>query len=159
VCQVRFGKAMKGSPPKRRSVLTVWEWVPQVLAQWIGEARPLMPSAGESAALWPSERGPRIGSGTLHKRLCEYRDALGLDEGLDFHSLRRSYVTHLIEAGWDPLFVQLLSSPREGVRDVHHEPGRCGNLRAGGGYLRSSVTQIPRRSDACAAGADARLVA
>ena len=29
VCQVRFGKAMKGSPPKRRSVLTVWEWVPR----------------------------------------------------------------------------------------------------------------------------------
>ena len=104
--QVRFGKAMKGSPPKHRSVLTVWEWVPQVLAQWIDEARPLMPSAGASAALWPSERGPRIGSGTLHKRFCEYRDALGLDEGLDFHSLRRSYVTHLIEAGWDPLFVQ-----------------------------------------------------
>ena len=106
VCQVRFGKAMKGSPPKRRSVLTVWEWVPEVLAQWVEEARPLMPSAGESAALWPSERGPRIGPGTLHKRLCEYRDALGLDEGLDLHSLRRSYVTHLIEAGWDPLFVQ-----------------------------------------------------
>ena len=47
VCQVRFGKAMKGSPPKHRSVLTVWEWVPQVLAQWIEEARPLMPSAGD----------------------------------------------------------------------------------------------------------------
>ena len=106
VCYVRHGKAMKGSPPKHRSVLTVWEWVPQVLAQWIDEARPLMPSAGASAALWPSERGPRIGSGTLHKRFCEYRDALGLDEGLDFHSLRRSYVTHLIEGGWDPLFVQ-----------------------------------------------------
>ena len=70
VCQVRFGKAMKGSPPKHRSVLTVWEWVPEVLDQWIAEARPLMPSAGESAALWPSERGPRIGSGTLHKRLA-----------------------------------------------------------------------------------------
>jgi integrase/recombinase XerC len=77
-----------------------------VLAQWIGEARPLMPPAVASAALWPSERGPRIGSGTLHKRFCEYRDALGLEEGLDFHSLRRSYVTHLIEGGWDPLFVQ-----------------------------------------------------
>ena len=25
---------------------------------------------------------------------------------MDFHSLRRSYVTHLIEAGWDALFVQ-----------------------------------------------------
>jgi integrase/recombinase XerC len=106
VCHVRFGKALKGSPPKRRSVLTVWGWVPQVLAQWVEEARPLMASAGTSAALWPSERGSRIGSGALHKRFAEYRDALGLDDGLDFHSLRRSYVTHLIEAGWDPLFVQ-----------------------------------------------------
>ena len=92
VCQVRFGKARKGSPPKRRSVLTVWAWVPEILAQWAGEARPLMASAGKSAALWPSERRPRIGSGTLHKRFAGYRDALGLDEGLDFHSLRRSYV-------------------------------------------------------------------
>jgi integrase/recombinase XerC len=106
VCQVRFGKALKGSPPKRRSVLAVWAWVPEALAQWVEEARPLMPSAGESAALWPSERGPRIGSGALHKRLAGYRDALGLDECLDFRSLRRSYVTHLIEGGWDPLFVQ-----------------------------------------------------
>src|ERR1035441_10022936 len=65
-----------------------------------------MPSAGESAALWPSERGPRIGSGALHKRLCVYRDELGLDEGLDFRSRGCSYVTHLIERGWDPLFVQ-----------------------------------------------------
>ena len=29
-----------------------------------------------------------------------------MDVGLDFHGLRRSYVTHLIEAGRDPLFVQ-----------------------------------------------------
>jgi site-specific recombinase XerD len=106
VCQVRFGKALKGSPPKRRSVLTVWDWVPEILVQWIDEARPLMPEAGESPALWPSERAPRISDGTLHKRFADYRDALGLDDGLDFHSLRRSYVTHLIEAGWDPLFVQ-----------------------------------------------------
>ena len=105
VCQVRFGKALKGSPPKRRSVLAVWEWVPEVLAQWIDQTRPLMASAGKSAAMWPSERAPRIGSGTLHKRFTEYRDALGLAEGLDFHSLR-TYITHLIEAGWDPLFVQ-----------------------------------------------------
>ena len=36
----------------------------------------------------------------------EYRTAIGLDPGLDFHSLRRSYVTHLIESGFDALFVQ-----------------------------------------------------
>ncbi|MGH3719816.1 MAG: tyrosine-type recombinase/integrase [Pseudonocardiaceae bacterium] len=41
-----------------------------------------------------------------HQSFAAYRDALGLDPGLDFHSLRRSYVTHLIEAGRDPLFVQ-----------------------------------------------------
>jgi site-specific recombinase XerD len=36
------------------------------------------------------------------------RDAeqLGLDPALEFHSLRRSHITHLIEAGWDPLFIQ-----------------------------------------------------
>lgn len=34
------------------------------------------------------------------------RKDLALDEGLDFHSLRRSYVSHLIEVGYDELFVQ-----------------------------------------------------
>jgi integrase/recombinase XerC len=29
-----------------------------------------------------------------------------LDPALEFHSLRRSYVTHLIEDGWDARFVQ-----------------------------------------------------
>jgi integrase len=106
VCQVRFGKAKKGSPPKRRTVLTVWPWTGEILDQWLGEARPLMPEAGGSAALWPSERGRRVGLSALNKRFCEYRAALGLDAGLDFHSLRRSYVTHLIEDGWDALFVQ-----------------------------------------------------
>jgi len=39
---VRHGKAMKGSAPKRRGVLTVWAWVPEVLAEWIEEIRPLL---------------------------------------------------------------------------------------------------------------------
>jgi site-specific recombinase XerD len=42
----------------------------------------------------------------LNKRLAGYRDDLGLDSALDFHSLRRSYVSHLIEDGWDARFVQ-----------------------------------------------------
>jgi integrase/recombinase XerC len=42
----------------------------------------------------------------LNARFAAYREALGLPGGLDFHSLRRSYVTHLIEDGWDALFVQ-----------------------------------------------------
>jgi site-specific recombinase XerD len=105
VCYVRYGKANKGSPPKRRSVLTVWEWAPEILGQWVSEVRPLMAAEG-NPALWPSERSPRVGLQQIDSRFAACRDALGLDPGVDFHSLRRSYVTHLIEAGWDALFVQ-----------------------------------------------------
>jgi hypothetical protein len=159
LCRVRFGKAGKGSAPKRRTVLTVWDWVPGILEQWIAEARPVMAEASRSSALWPSERGVRVGGNMLNKRFAAYRDALGLEPGLDFHSLRRSYVTHLIEDGWDPLFVQLLLSPQMSAHDVQHEPLTGADLRGGGGYLPPSITQIPRRFDACSAGSDARVVA
>jgi integrase/recombinase XerC len=105
VCNVRFGKAMKGSPPKRRTVLTVWPWTPGIIEEWTEEARPQLARHG-NAALWPSERIDRIGLSLLDSRFAGIRDELGLDKKLDFHSLRRSYITHLIEAGWDPLFVQ-----------------------------------------------------
>ncbi|GHE72619.1 tyrosine-type recombinase/integrase [Streptomyces capitiformicae] len=106
LCRVRFGKAKKGSPPKRRSVLTVWDWSPDILDEWFTEIRPLFGTDGNPAA-WPSERGLRVGCQRLNSRFGAYRKELGLDEkGLDFHSLRRSYVTHLIEDGWDPRFVQ-----------------------------------------------------
>lgn len=104
VLYVRYGKAQRGSPPKRRSVLTVWPWIVPVLEQWFGEIRPLL--AIDGSAAWPSERGARITAPTLDAVMRETRTALGLDPALDFHSLRRSYVTHLIEDGWDARFVQ-----------------------------------------------------
>jgi integrase/recombinase XerC len=106
VCYVRHGKAMKGSPPKRRSVLTVWPWVAEVAEEWISEIRPLIGRAEGSPALWPTERADRISLEYIDHRFQAARDALGLPDGLGFHSLRRSYVTHLIEDGWDPFFVQ-----------------------------------------------------
>jgi site-specific recombinase XerD len=75
------------------------------LGEWFTEVRPLF-GADNNLAAWPSERGLRIGCQRLNSRFIVYRQALGLDDGLDFHSLRRSYVTHLIEDGWDPRFVQ-----------------------------------------------------
>lgn len=158
VLHVRFGKAKPGSPPKRRSVLTVWDWSAEVLQEWVTQVRPRMVHA-DSPALWPSEQSARITAAALNARFAAYRDALGLAPGLDLHSLRRSYVTHLIEAGWDPFFVQLLLSPQKGVHDVQHASSAGGNLRGGGGYLRPSITRVTRRFDACAAGVDARLVA
>jgi integrase/recombinase XerC len=105
VCYVRHGKAMRGSPPKRRGVLTVWDWSTEILEEWVAEVRPHFPTAG-TAALFPSERAARIGLPQINRTFAGYRRALGLDAGLDFHSLRRSYVTHLIESGFDALFVQ-----------------------------------------------------
>ena len=105
VVYVRHGKAKKGSPPKRRSVLSVWPWTVDILEQWFTEIRPLFGSDNNPSA-WPSERGHRVGVEVLNHALTSCRDGLGLDRGLDFHSLRRSYVTHLIEDGWDPKFVQ-----------------------------------------------------
>lgn len=105
VVYVRYGKAKRGSPPKRRSVLTVWPWATDVLGQWMEEVRPLAGAEG-NPAVWPSERRDRVGLEVINHRLAAYRDMLGLGPGLDFHSLRRSYVTHLIEDGWDPRFVQ-----------------------------------------------------
>ena len=105
VVYVRHGKAMRGSPPKRRSVLTVWSWAAEALDQWFGEVRPLF-GVEDHPAAWPSERRARVGLEVINHRLAAYRTALGFDPGLDFHSLRRSYVTHLIEDGWDPRFVQ-----------------------------------------------------
>jgi site-specific recombinase XerD len=105
VCYVRYGKAQKGSPPKRRSVLAVWAWTAEILQQWLTEVRPHFGEPGSPAA-WPSERAGRVCLRQLNARFCGYRDALGLDGGLDFHSFRRSYVTHLIEDGFDARFVQ-----------------------------------------------------
>lgn len=106
VLYVRWGKAARGGPPRRRSVLTVFGWTAAVLQEWVETYRDLFPTAARSSALWPSERAARIDTATLGHRFAAYRDAVGLPTEVGLHCLRHSYVTHLIEAGYDPLFVQ-----------------------------------------------------
>lgn len=101
---VRYGKALKGSPPRRRTVLTTMGWAADALAEWVEEVRPGYGSAHPS--VWPTERGDRISVEGVNARFAAYRDALGLDPGLGPHCLRHSYVTHLLEDGFDHLFVQ-----------------------------------------------------
>jgi hypothetical protein len=72
---------------------------------------------------------------------------------------RHTYANHLIEDGWDAKFVQVLLSLRKGVHDVQHAGTGSRDLRGGSGYLPLSITQTSRRFDACAAGADSRLIA
>ncbi|WP_459952680.1 tyrosine-type recombinase/integrase, partial [Mycobacterium avium] len=103
VVKVRYGKAKKGSPPKRRTVLTVFDWTPEVLADWLTHGQPYI---DDGIDLFPSERGLLVAENTLLRRFRRYCNDLELPEGLDLHSFRRSYITHLIEDGWDAKFVQ-----------------------------------------------------
>src|SRR5258708_15818848 len=56
---VRFGKAMRGSPPKRRTVATVMPWAAEALEQYVVEVRPRYEGSAQPG-VWLTERGGRI---------------------------------------------------------------------------------------------------
>ena len=68
----------------------------------------MRPRYGAAAhpALWLTERGGRISTRQVDDRFAYWRAAAGLPAELSVHCLRHSYVSHLIEDGVDPLFVQ-----------------------------------------------------
>jgi integrase/recombinase XerC len=105
VLYVRHGKAMTGSVPKQRSVLTVFGWATECLEEWMNEIRPAL-ARGRGQMLWPTERGGRVAETRIEDHVASIRRKLGLPAELTFHSLRRSYVTHLIADGFDARFVQ-----------------------------------------------------
>jgi integrase/recombinase XerC len=103
---VRFGKSIKGSLPRRRTVLTVpeFDWIVPGLQQWIDQVRPLF-RAADHPALWLTERLTRVNTRHIDSRFATARDAIGLDPSLTLHCLRHSYVTHLVEFGYPERFV------------------------------------------------------
>lgn len=103
--QVRFGKATRGGPPKRRSVVSLFDWAVEAVSDYIANVRPLAVK-NTSNALWLTERGTRVNARDIDERFALYREELGLDPELKLHCLRHSYVTHLTENGVDPRFIQ-----------------------------------------------------
>jgi site-specific recombinase XerD len=136
VLNVRWGKATRGSPPRQRTVLTTMGWAAEAVAEWIGEIRPAYVS-GPKAMMWPTERGNRVASAAISARFAEYRDAVGLDGVLSAHCLRHSYISHLVEDGFDQLFVQ---------QQVGHRWGSstAGYTRVGSDYLQTALAQALR---------------
>ncbi len=106
VCSVRYGKASKGSPPRRRGVLTVMGWSVEVLEEWARQILPRWRPDASGGGLWPSERHPRVSEDRLNAAFAAAAAEAGLAPGLSPHCLRHSYVTHLVEDGYDALFVQ-----------------------------------------------------
>jgi integrase/recombinase XerC len=103
--RVRYGKASKGGNVRPRNVLTVWQWAARVLEQYVSEIRPQF-GFDEHPALWLTERGGRVAGRSVDDRFAEIREEIGLPRTLVPHCLRHSYITHLHEQGFDPLFVK-----------------------------------------------------
>lgn len=104
---VRHGKASRGGPAKRRTVLTVPEmsWIVDILDHYLTDVRPQFP-ADKKPALWLTERGTRIGARTINTVFTEVRDLAGIDPTLNLHCLRHSFVTHLVEFDYPERFIQ-----------------------------------------------------
>ena len=89
---VRYGKAVRGQPPRRRNVASVMGWAVEAVADYVSNIRPRF-GAIDQPALWVTERGGRIKPAEINARFVAYRDALGLPREPSY-SLRHSYVTH-----------------------------------------------------------------
>ena len=103
---VRYGKAKKGQPPRRRNVAAVMGWAVEAVADYAENVRPRFGCA-DHPALWVTERGGRVKPAEINARFVAYREALGLPDALVVHSLRHSYVSHLTEDGIDRRFIQV----------------------------------------------------
>ncbi len=102
---VRYGKAKRGQPPRRRNVASVMGWAVEAVVDYVENVRPRF-GCPEHPALWVTERGGRLKPVEINARFVAYRDALGLPRALVPHSMRHSYVSHLTEDGVDRRFIQ-----------------------------------------------------
>ncbi|MGW4825836.1 tyrosine-type recombinase/integrase [Streptomyces sp. NPDC004227] len=80
-------------------------WAVDAVEDYLVNVRPRY-RASDKPALWLTERGGRLQPREIEDRFAEYRDALGMDKDLSPHCLRHAYVTHNIENGADPKFIQ-----------------------------------------------------
>ncbi|MFE0420060.1 tyrosine-type recombinase/integrase [Streptomyces tendae] len=104
---VRWGKpAGPGQPPKRRMVISVWPWAVQTVRLYMEHIRPqFYLDRPDDGVMFPTEREEMISERAFNQRFQHWRELAELPECLGPHCLRHTYVTRLIEAGYDGQFV------------------------------------------------------
>ncbi len=102
---VRYGKAKRGQPPRRRNIASVMGWAVEAVQDYVENVRPRF-GCVDHPALWVTERAGRVKPAEINARFVAYRQALGLPAALVPHSMRHSYVSHLTEGGVDRRFIQ-----------------------------------------------------
>ena len=88
---VRYGKAVRGQPPRRRNIPSVLGWAVDAVADYVENIRPKF-GRPDHPARWVTERGGRVKPAEINARFVACREALGLPKALTPHSLRHSWV-------------------------------------------------------------------
>jgi len=104
---VRYGKGVKGGPPRRRLVLSLpeFEWAIEALRQYLDDVRPAF-GYPKHPAVFVTERGGYLLGEDISNRFRQLVLEAGLPDDLELHCLRHSYSTHLAEYGYDPEFIR-----------------------------------------------------
>ncbi|NKQ59203.1 tyrosine-type recombinase/integrase [Amycolatopsis sp. K13G38] len=103
---VRWGKPSAGQPPRRRMVISVWPWAVQTVRVYLANVRPLFyVDREDDGVMFPTERDEMISERAVNQRFQHWRELAGLPDYLGPHCLRHTYVTRLIESGYDGQFV------------------------------------------------------
>ncbi len=77
---VRYGKAKRGQPPRRRNVASVMGWAVDAVTDYAENVRPKF-GCGDHPALWVTERGGRVKPAEINTRFESYREALRPSRG------------------------------------------------------------------------------
>ena len=80
-------------------------WTGTAVDRWMTQGLPYL--AAQPRDLFPTGSGLLVTEQQAHRRFTGYIEELGYPPGLDMHSFRRSYASHLQEYwGFDVKFVQ-----------------------------------------------------
>lgn len=87
-------------------VISVWPWAVATVRYYVERIRPLLYRGwSDDGVMFPTERGGEISVRSVNDRFAHWRVVAGLPGYLCPHCLRHTYVTRLIEAGYDASFV------------------------------------------------------